>query len=149
LLKLDTISSGCRQFLVQISAERDVVALDLTSRHRNDAEDDLIDIEPGHLDRGFLGQSSNTVNHDSGSLAIVVYARQRLADLIKVGRRSIQPAPAHAGAHDYSSERLVYFVGDRGGELPQRHDASDVREFRAELVHLLLRSRARCDLGLQ
>jgi hypothetical protein len=56
------------------------------------------------------------------------------ARFVQVWRVAVEPAHSSLGVGDDACERLVHFVGDRGGQFSQRRHARDASEFGLRLT---------------
>jgi hypothetical protein len=90
--------------------------------------------QPRRRGSGFAQERAQPGNDLAGPLPVVDDALERLAGILKVGRRPRQPAQASTAVGHDGREGLVDFVGDRGGQFAQGGHARDVRQLRLRLA---------------
>src|SRR4029077_4553745 len=100
---------------------------------------DLIDIEWRHLRIGLLNQSADASNYLTRPMAVPNDPLNGGVGFIEIGNFAIEPAQACLRVSDYGAKRLVDFVSNRGGQLPQARHTHHVREFRPGVLKLELR----------
>ena len=85
LLQLNPVSQDRPNFGRELGDQRNVVALYLGSRERDDVEDDLIDIQQFSAWRAFLGKRPDASDDFTGSFSILDNGFQGLPCLFQVG----------------------------------------------------------------
>src|SRR4030095_14589487 len=90
----------------------------------------FVDIEPILPRRRFLDECANPTDDFTGSMAVCDDELRRVPGLLQGGSVARQPTPTGTGIVDHRGERLVDFVGNRGGHLSQSRHARDVGQLR-------------------
>ena len=136
MLQLDPISFNERQTVHEFRLYRDAVLHRFPAGERNHLVDCPIDLQAILPRRSFLDEGTNLVDHLGRSMAVLSNASERLPHLLQIRRSTIQPAQRCLRIGDRRGDRLVHFMGDRGGELPHRCNPMNMGE-------LVLRVQAR------
>src|ERR1700726_2338205 len=100
----------------------------LTLYQRDNLSDNVIDIERYLLDVSLVRERPDAPDHLTSPIAVVYYPFHRAARCVQFGSFAVEPAQTGLRVGDDASERLVHFMGDRGGELPHRGDTIDMCE---------------------
>src|SRR5271169_1096102 len=83
---------------------------------------------------------ANAADNLAGSSAVPHDTPERLPDFVETRRFCAEPTQARIGVGDDRGNRLIDFVRDRGGHLPQQHDPIEAREIGLGLLQSLLRT---------
>src|SRR6516165_5417489 len=95
---------------------------------------------------GFLHHGPQAADVLSGSDAAVEHALDSTPRLCDIRWFLSQPAQTGTAAGHNCGERLADFMGYRGGKFSESRHASNVREFRPSLMHLLFNSSCPSDI---
>ena len=96
--------------------------------------DRLVDVHPVLPWRRLFDELTDPADDVAGAIAVLDDASERLPRLLQMRWLTIQPAQRRLGVGDRRGDRLVHFMGDRGGELPHRRDAVGMRQLHLHLA---------------
>src|SRR3981189_81496 len=108
--------------------------VDFTADQRDAVVDDLIYIEPHVFERALFGQCADALNHVARVSRAADHLFDRATCLVNSGPLAVKPSEACIAKRDDGGERLVYFMGDGGGQFAQRRHARYVCELRLRLA---------------
>ena len=146
LLQLDPIAEDRGKGRGEFHSQRHPVAGQFVMQQADHLVDDFIDVERRLLIGSLVDQRADALDHFARPVAVLDDGLHRAARFLQVGRVAVEPAQAGCGVGDDGGQRLVHLMGDRGGELPERRHARDMRKFRLRLMQLLFGSLARRDV---
>jgi len=110
----------------------------LTLHQRDGLPHDVIDVERHLLKAGLVRERPDAPDHLACPIAVVDNPFHRAARCVQVGSFAAEPAQTGLGVGDDGGERLVDFMGDRGGQLTQGCHARDMRQLHLCLVQRFL-----------
>jgi hypothetical protein len=119
LLQLNSVAQHRSIASGQVGLERNALAAQLAGGERQHFSYDVVDIEPGELRTGLLGERSQTADHVACARAVPHDSGECIPGLVEIGLLPIQPVQTRRAVRRDAGERLVDLVGDRGCHLAQ------------------------------
>src|SRR5260370_13514530 len=114
------------------------MAEQLTLHQGDNLLDDVIEVERRRLRVGLFRERTDATDHLSRPLGALDDVLSGATRFVQVGSFAVEPAQASLGVGDDGGERLVYFMGDRCGQLAQGRRACGMGEICLRFAKSLL-----------